>query len=251
MPVKRIILDNFVFYIILALLACGNDNPLSPELKVNPPGIILLAQGAHWKYEFSYSKQWSGNRKYSETHTGTMEIDVKNEEKGHGAREYSLETHFIVEKSVISQSGDSIPVSTNTFLNTLDTTLSYTIVYTRDTLWYFEGNDSSEFMMPGSFTPGSGLNLKLFNFPRSDAPLYPVFFSVPFTGGKDIQTHYIYSDWDSGSGGFVFKREAYLEKKRGGISFLEAIFNSGGKFLSNGSSIKYTLVEYIPGQSVL
>jgi hypothetical protein len=239
---KRIILINFVPYIILTLLSCGEDKIIFPEVQepaIKLPELMPLAKGAHWKYDFTYYKyDWQSDLWYSyEFHFGSLEINITNEVKSNKSIKYTMETHFKVDRSILAHAWETISSGIDTLYNALDTTLVYDIVLAKDTLWYYE-RDSLKYMMPRAFIPGSGLNLKIFSCSRSKPP--DILDYSPYKGGSSSINYFNYYVAEGS------ERRVLIDKKAG-ITSIEASYNIGGGISSEGSIIGYLLTEYLPG----
>jgi hypothetical protein len=239
----------FLIILLFSLFSCGEDKIVVPEPEPEPaiklPELMPLAKGATWKYDLCYRTYRGLGTEYYfiyEEHFGKFELNVVNEERLIDTIKYSVETHFTIEKSILSHNFiDSH--GTDTLFNTLDTTLVYTIVLAKDTLWYSE-KDSLKYMMPRTFIPGGDLNLKIYSCSRSKPPNLSVFSS--FENGISTAYYFVYNYNYPDYYEEKVSKKLIIDKKCG-IFSIYCLYDSGGHNYTYGSIIEYLLTEYVPG----
>ena len=241
-----------VFFVILlfSLFSCGEDKIVvlepEPEPVIKVPELMPLAKGATWKYDLYY-RTYKYETEYSiiyEEHFGKFEVNVVNEERLIDVIKYSVESHFTIEKSILSHTFAYYnSQGTDTLFNTLDTTLVYTIVLAKDTLWYSE-KDSLKYMMPRTFIPGGELNLKIYSYSRSKPPNLSVFSS--FENGNSTAYYFVYNYNYPDYYEEKVSKKLIIDKKCG-IFSIYCLYDSGGHNYTYGSIIEYLLTEYVPG----
>lgn len=251
-----------IFLLLILLTACGRDNPLAPgnggepqdtvangeepdNLESSAIEIFALAPGASWKYDFMYNKINSNlMHDISIYHFGTFSFNVKKANIQDGR--FLIETVFYVDSLYYHiKIYDAYPVvgldtsftlysGVDTTLSFSDSTMEYSLVMARDTLWY-EKSDSLEFMMPRKFIHNCRVNFKFFNYPGSDK------FNFFLVDGHQTDTGFKF-----GIHAQFFIEVSFL-KEKGGLDLLKATW-CGGTIEYSREELVYELIEYVPGQ---
>ena len=154
--------------------ACSNDGPLSPgsDSDENQPDeaslLLPLAAGAHWKYRLTFKRSTqtsSAGSGYSFDYYGTLDLQVTARQAENNFIRYSVETRLVVDTLHHYQYDNGTYENSSYYeFNVIDTTLLYTIVAARDTLWY-EENGNRSLMLADDYTEKGEADLRIFSCP--------------------------------------------------------------------------------------